>query len=278
MTSTRRPTRRGQASSRCGQSAGRAARDTRTTKRRSVSGIGSGSARIRSCSSARRSATTARVRAVHARVDALAPPVELVLEVQGVGEAPAGLEVAVQEAVAALERSLWLGASPASRITQPSESSPQKARKSSVGVPARGRSRPRGPRPASPAGRPSRYRQRLIPQAMSGNSLEKTSAPANGARIAAARRSRHSPGVSGHSRPGSLQRGSTQVELRHLAGAVAGALDSCAAAAGSAGAARAADCRGSSLTPLIALLLDLLADAHAGEPGLVRKQLLDARH
>jgi hypothetical protein len=43
---------------------------------------------------------------VHARVDAIAPAVELVLEVERVGEAPAGLEVAVQEAVAALERAL----------------------------------------------------------------------------------------------------------------------------------------------------------------------------
>src|SRR5271155_84359 len=43
-------------------------------------------------------------RAVHARVDALTPAVELVLEVQSVSEAPAGLEVAVQEAVTALER------------------------------------------------------------------------------------------------------------------------------------------------------------------------------
>jgi len=40
---------------------------------------------------------------VHARVDALTPAVELVLKVQSVGEAPAGLEVAVQKAVAALE-------------------------------------------------------------------------------------------------------------------------------------------------------------------------------
>jgi hypothetical protein len=45
---------------------------------------------------------------VNARVDALAPAVELVLEVELVGEPAAGLEIAVQEAVAALERALGL--------------------------------------------------------------------------------------------------------------------------------------------------------------------------
>jgi hypothetical protein len=43
-----------------------------------------------------------------ARVDALAPAVELVLEVERVREPPAGLEIAVQEAVRALERALGL--------------------------------------------------------------------------------------------------------------------------------------------------------------------------
>src|SRR6266516_4178101 len=46
--------------------------------------------------------------AVRARVDALAPALELVGEVEVVGKAPPGLEVAVQEAVASLERSLGL--------------------------------------------------------------------------------------------------------------------------------------------------------------------------
>src|SRR5437879_2680777 len=46
--------------------------------------------------------------AVRARVDAIAPALELVLEVQLIGKAPPGLEVAVQEAVASLERALGL--------------------------------------------------------------------------------------------------------------------------------------------------------------------------
>ena len=43
-----------------------------------------------------------------ALVDPIAPAVELVLEVGRVGEAPAGLEVAVNEAVVALEGPLGL--------------------------------------------------------------------------------------------------------------------------------------------------------------------------
>src|SRR5207253_11304893 len=46
--------------------------------------------------------------AVHACAYALAPAVELILEVERIGKAPAGLEVAVQEAMAALERALSL--------------------------------------------------------------------------------------------------------------------------------------------------------------------------
>jgi hypothetical protein len=69
---------------------------------------------------------------VLALVDPIAPAVELVLEVGRVGEAPAGLEVAVNEAVVALEGPLaWQ--SPASRTIQPSASWPQKARNGSVG-------------------------------------------------------------------------------------------------------------------------------------------------
>src|SRR5438270_7695247 len=46
--------------------------------------------------------------AVRAGVDAIAPALELVLEVQLIGKAPPGHEVAVQEAVASLERPLGL--------------------------------------------------------------------------------------------------------------------------------------------------------------------------
>src|SRR5207245_10434416 len=46
--------------------------------------------------------------AMQARLDALTPALELVLEVERIGKAPARLEVAVQEAVAALQRPLGL--------------------------------------------------------------------------------------------------------------------------------------------------------------------------
>src|SRR5215216_225860 len=45
---------------------------------------------------------------MHASVDLVAPQVELELEVEGVGEQAPGLEVAVDEAVTALERPLGL--------------------------------------------------------------------------------------------------------------------------------------------------------------------------
>ena len=69
-----------------------------------------------------------------AGVDLVSAAVELILKVELVGEAPSGLEVAVQEAVVALERALGLQ-SPASRMIQPSASWPQKARKGSLGRP-----------------------------------------------------------------------------------------------------------------------------------------------
>ena len=113
---------------------------------------------------------------MHARVDALTPAVELVLKVQSVGEAPAGLEVAVQEAVAALERPF--GRSVARVEDDPAERElPQKARNSCVGRP-RGAIAPSRSQTSLPGRAPSRSRQHLIPHAMSGNSLEKTSAPA----------------------------------------------------------------------------------------------------
>jgi hypothetical protein len=113
---------------------------------------------------------------VLALVDPLAPPIELRLEVEWVGEAAAGLEIAVQEAVVALERALGLAIA---RLEddQPSASWPQKPANSAVGRPPPAWTAPSRSQTSFFGRAPSRARQRLMPQAMSANSLVKMSAP-----------------------------------------------------------------------------------------------------
>ena len=114
---------------------------------------------------------------MHARVGLLGPAVELGLEVERVGEAPAGLEVPWTKR---WERSsaplAWQ--SPGSRITQPAASWPQKAAKPSVGRPPPAWIAPSRSQTSFSGSAPSLLRQRFMPQAMSASSFEKTSAPA----------------------------------------------------------------------------------------------------
>jgi hypothetical protein len=128
--------------------------------------------------------------------------------------------------------------SPASRMTQPSASRPQKARKSAVGRPpaaiAPSRSRPacRAERRDGPGSAPSRRRCQGTPSRTRARRRRRASR--------AAHRSRRSRGGSDPSRPGSqsaARRGRTGPARRGGSG-YAG---SCAAAAESAAAARATD-------------------------------------
>ena len=168
----------GPASSRCGQSADRAAAGTRITNRRSLSGIAAGSGRITRALFGEPLGDDRARGPVHARVDAIAPAVELVLEVERVREPPAGLEVAVQEAVAALQRALGLAVAGVEDHPAQRELAAEREERARSGGPA-ARSRPRDPRPACPAAPPAAPGSGSSRTRCPQNSLENTSAPAN---------------------------------------------------------------------------------------------------
>jgi hypothetical protein len=134
--------------------------------------------------------------------------------------------------------------SPASRITQPSASSPQNARNCSVGRP-RGAIAPSRSQTSLPGNTPSRARQRLIPNATSENSLENTSCPQ---RARVGHTSPRSRGASGPSRPESQSAAHTD-QTAPARRADSGCAESCAAAEQTAAATRAANRRGSSCRP-----------------------------
>jgi hypothetical protein len=114
--------------------------------------------------------------AVSAGVGLVGLAVELVLEIQLVGKAPAGLEVRPQIAVRALEHALGL------RVTRLEDDPPDpeltaEGSELRCGCPPPAWIAPSRSHTSFSGSAPSRRRQRRMPQAMSGHSLEKTSAP-----------------------------------------------------------------------------------------------------
>ena len=193
-TSTRRPTRPGRASSRWCPRAGTDRAGPAVTQRRSMSGSAAGSGAITSSSSREAVDRPRPQRLVGARVDASSNQrVELVLEVELVGEPAARLEVRLQRSPAGARRRPWPAGRPARRTASRRRSSPQNAANASVGRP------PWAWMPAwrsqtSVSGRPpSRHRQRAIPASRSGVSLREHQRAGAGARVAQAARPRPSP-------------------------------------------------------------------------------------
>ena len=211
---------------------------------------------------------------VHARVDAITPAVELDLEVERVREPPAGLEVAMQKAVAALQRPLGLAVArvedhpaqrelPAEREERLGRAAPRRDR--ALAIPdqlARQR-----PEPLQAAAHPERDVRELLREHQRA-----------GERARVGQLTRHHVAAAGLTPADrDLTTRLAEVELRQLARTVAGALE----------AARrrqkprpqlAQQVVEDRLAAHVAEPLELLADTHTRQPRLLSEQLLDHRY
>jgi hypothetical protein len=210
---------------------------------------------------------------VHAPVDAIAPVIELMLEVERVREPAAGLEVAVQEAMAALQRALGLAI--AGVEDHPAQRELAAERQEVIGRAAPRRDRAlaipdqlarQRPQPRQAAAHPERDIRELLRKHQRAGERARVG-QLTGHDIAAA-------GLATADRD--LRARLAQIELRQLPRPITGALE----------AARRRQKPRPQLTQQIvedrlaahiAEPLELLADPHARQRRLVGEQLLDRR-
>ena len=114
---------------------------------------------------------------MHPAIDAIAPAVELQLEVDRVREAPTGQKVGAHEPVRALEHALGLGV--AGVEDDPADPELPAERRECIGRAASGAIAPSRSHTSFSGSAPILLRQRPRPQRMSGACLEKINAPAS---------------------------------------------------------------------------------------------------